>query len=115
MRENSLICARLVPVRKFVLFLYPNVLRVDIIISGFPITMKAEKISAFKIRSELISVDSWLPKKTKNRTTKKSLRGFILPFISKANLLEARDIPAISAPISMEKPIKSNADEIASA
>jgi hypothetical protein len=40
--------------------------------------------------------------------TKKSLRGFIFPPNSKLYLLEAKDIPAIKAPISKENPNLSN-------
>jgi hypothetical protein len=40
----------------------------------------------------------------RNKTIKKSLNGFIFPLKSKEYLLEASDIPATNAPISIEKP-----------
>src|SRR3989344_4626484 len=102
--ENSLICAMLAPVKKLVLFLYPAIFMKLIIIIGLPIRINTEKIAACFIISGFGIVVSWLPKKTKKKTIKKYLSGFILLLNSLVYFVDARDIPAINAPISRENP-----------
>ena len=75
---------------------------------GFPTITNTDNNNAVLIIFQESAVANWLPKNTKNNTTKKSLSGFIRPPNSKVYLLEARDIPAINAPISIENPAKSN-------
>ena len=78
------------------------------IIIGFPNRIKAEKIDALIIKSEVIGPTNCEPKNTKNKTTKKSIIPFIFPLISKLYFEEAKAIPARSAPISIENPNMSN-------
>ena len=75
---------------------------------GLPIRTKTERIIASKIFSPALARDRPLPSEIKNRIIKKSLSGRSLDDTSWAYGRADSDIPANSAPISIEKPICKN-------
>ena len=103
-RLNSLIWARLIPVRKEVLFVYLNLDVTKIMIRGLIKSMNNIKIISGPIILEKFVNSSSIPRLTKNSVEKKSLNGFTLPIISTLYGRLASATPATNAPIAIEKP-----------
>ena len=103
-KENSEICANVVPTKKLVLLVYLKKADKAINIKGFPINTTADKISALIITGPRFKIDIFNPKIIKKIIKKKSLKGLTLELISTLYGETDKTIPAIKAPISIENP-----------
>ena len=105
--ENSLICPRVIHVRKLFFLACPRNPSTIIVIIGFIIRTKTTKITSGTIIDIFVVAKFTCdPSNTKKITIKKSLSGFILLVIS--NLYEelAKVIHAINVPISIPNHIR---------
>ena len=81
-KENSDICPKVVPTRKFVLFVYPSIAVKLIKIIGLKIKAIPENISALTIIELILRTGILNPKIMKKIIKKKSLKGLIFELIS---------------------------------
>ena len=81
-KENSDICAKQVPAKKFVLLVYPNKAEKAITTVGFKDKTIAENINDGMIIDFIFEKSALNPNIKKNITKKKSLSGLILELIS---------------------------------
>ena len=75
-------------------------------ISGLKNKIMSKNIKSGKIRDIFGCKKNSIPNETKNNVTKKSLKGLTLPTIPILYGRFPRVIPAINAPIAIEKPIE---------
>ncbi len=80
--ENSEICAKVVPVKKLVLLVYPNNAIKVIKINGLKIRAINENMIALKITELIFDTSMLNPRIIKKIIKKKSLRGLIFDVIS---------------------------------
>jgi len=81
-KENSEICARVVPTKKLFLLVYPNNAIRLIKINGLKIKTSKDKIIAFLKIGIKLDVGKLKPRIIKKIIKKKSLKGLILELIS---------------------------------
>ena len=81
-KENSEICARVVPTKKLVLLVYLNIAIKNIRIKGLKVRTTKERISALVIIEPIFEIGIFNPKIIKNIIRKKSLKDLILELIS---------------------------------